>query len=274
MLCYKTVSTQPNQMELGFIQLSASALGLALFLFWEQVHPFFAAFNHEKRTTHILKNLALGILNAALITFLFIWLWQWASQTYIAQQFGLFPLLQKAGVSEWVCIVLSVFLLDGWTYLWHWLNHRLSFLWRFHAVHHADCHMDVSTAFRFHFGEIFFSSLLRIPIIMLLGLPLFYLLLYETLMFAVSQFHHANISLPKRFDALLRTIIVTPSLHKVHHSKQRQEHDSNYGALFSFWDRLGGTLRIVHDQQKIDMGLHDFDSDDTNLRALLRHPFR
>ena len=100
-------------------------------------------------------------------------------------------------------------------YWWHRLNHRVAFFWRFHRTHHSDPRMDVTTANRFHFGEIFFSSLLRIPLIMLLGLHFSELVLYETAMFLVVQLHHANIGLPEKLDRFLRMMIVTPYIHKV-----------------------------------------------------------
>ena len=114
--------------------------------------------------------------------------------------------------------------------------------------------MDVSTAGRFHVGEIIFSSALRIPLIVLLGVYAWELLLYETIMFAVVQFHHANIGVPPVLDRALRTVI-----HKVHHSRFQPETDSNYSALFSFWDRLARSFRLRSDPHEIEFGLDEFD---------------
>lgn len=104
--------------------------------------------------------------------------------------------------------------------------------------------MDVTTASRFHVGEIFFSSLLRIPLVFLLGLPLWQLALYEAAMFAIVQFHHANVALPTGLDRLLRMVIVTPAMHKIHHSREPMETNSNYTSLLSCWDRLFGSFRM------------------------------
>jgi sterol desaturase/sphingolipid hydroxylase (fatty acid hydroxylase superfamily) len=133
--------------------------------------------------------------------------------------------------------------------------------------------MDVSTAGRFHVGEIVFSSLLRIPLILLLGVYAWELLLYETVMFAVVQFHHANIGVPPVLDRALRTVIVTPAMHKVHHSRLQVETDSNYSALFSFWDRLARSFKLRPDPRTIDFGLDEFDEPrHETLPGLLRMP--
>jgi sterol desaturase/sphingolipid hydroxylase (fatty acid hydroxylase superfamily) len=131
----------------------------------------------------------------------------------------------------------------------------------------------VTTAHRFHFGEILLSSLLRTPVILLLGLQLPELLIYETLMFAVVQSHHANIALPSGLDRALRAVIVTPSIHKVHHSRWQPETDSNYSSLFSWWDRLFSTLRLREDPSTIRFGLEDFDRPaNQSLAGMLKTP--
>ena len=128
-------------------------------------------------------------------------------------------------------------------YAWHRINHRVPFLWRFHRVHHSDAQMDVTTASRFHTGEIALSSLLRIPLILALGVTAWQLVLYETMMFGVVQFHYANIALPPRAESVVSRVIVTPTMHKVHHSRWQPETDSNYSAMLSVWDRLFGSFR-------------------------------
>ena len=132
--------------------------------------------------------------------------------------------------------------------------------------------MDVTTAYRFHFGEIIFSSLFRAPIIVLLGMNLPELVVYETLMFAVVQLHHANVALPRQLDRLLRCFIVTPSIHKVHHSRLQPETDSNYSSLFSWWDRAFKTLNL-RDPATIQYGLVQFDSpNQQTISGLIKTP--
>jgi sterol desaturase/sphingolipid hydroxylase (fatty acid hydroxylase superfamily) len=135
--------------------------------------------------------------------------------------------------------------------------------------------MDVTTASRFHLGEIVFSSILRVPVIALLGLELWEVALYETAMFTVVQLHHANIALPAWLDCSLRLFIVTPFMHKVHHSRWQPETDSNYSSLFSFWDRLFGTFRSRVDFSSFRFGLEEFDRpEDHSLVGMLTTPVK
>jgi len=155
----------------------------------------------------------------------------------------------------WLHACTAVLVLDIWTYWWHRANHLIPLLWRFHRMHHSDPWMDVTSARRFHPGEIVLSSLLRVPLIALLGIHLWELVLYELLMGIIVDFHHANIALPEPVDRLLRTVIVTPAMHKVHHSRVRAETDSNYTSLLSVWDRIFGSFRLRPEPSAIRIGL-------------------
>jgi len=179
-------------------------------------------------------------------------LWVKAMQWAEAHHFGL---LHWLSAPEWLRWALALLLLDAWTYWWHRLSHIVPFFWRFHRLHHSDRRMDVTTANRFHPGEITLSSLLRLPVLALIGCRLEQLALYELLLFAVVQFQHANIGLPERLDRALRCVIVTPHMHKVHHSVVRTERNSNFSSLFSWWDRLARTLRLSSDPRRIAFGL-------------------
>jgi len=153
------------------------------------------------------------------------------------------------------------------------MNHRVPFLWRFHKVHHSDPHMDVSTANRFHFGEIILSSILRIPVILLLGAELWHLALYEAILYPVVQFHHANIGVGRRLDRFLRLFITTPEMHKAHHSRWQPETDSNYTSLLSIWDRVFRSFRLRKDPHEIQLGLDGYDEPQKQtLWGLLRTP--
>jgi sterol desaturase/sphingolipid hydroxylase (fatty acid hydroxylase superfamily) len=160
-------------------------------------------------------------------------------------------------------------------YVWHRINHVIPFLWRFHRVYHNDATMDVTTASRFHTGEIAISSALRVGIVLLFGIYLWELVLYETVMFAVVQFHHANVKLPDAVDRALRAVIVTPDMHKVHHSRYQPKTDSNYSSLFSFWDRIGRSFRLREDPSTIELGLHGWDApEDQCFMGLLWAPLK
>ncbi len=243
---------------------------LAALLLWETALPFFLFPKGGARLAHGAKNLLLGISNGLLSSLGFPGLWWWAAATSAQHGFGLLHHLPWPAAVE---TAFAVLLLDAWTYAWHRLNHRIPFLWRFHRVHHSDPHMDVTTANRFHLGEIALSSLLRVPLIALLGVRLEHLALYELMMFAVVQFHHANISLGARADRLLSWIIVTPFMHKVHHSRWQPETDSNYSAFLSVWDRLFRSFRTTSDPARLQLGLDEFaDTRSQTLMGLLTTP--
>ena len=196
-------------------QTGAALAVLAMLLVLEGAHPFFDFYRQRKgRARHAVRNLALGLANGALVALVFAGLWvlvaAWADERGV----GLLNLLRDGfGLPGWAHAVAAVFLLDAWTYAWHRMNHVVPFLWHFHRVHHADTHMDVTTASRFHTGEIVLSSLLRVGVIAAVGAYAWELVLYETLMFAVVQFHHANLGLPAGLDRALRAVVVTPNLH-------------------------------------------------------------
>lgn len=231
-----------------------ASLGLlALLLIWEGGHPFFAFFEQgRRRLVHGLANIGFGVVNALVIRFVFLGLWvgtiEWAS----AHDFGLLHWFDWPG---WLSWILALLLLDVWTYGWHRANHLVPFFWRFHRLHHVDTRMDVTTANRFHLVEIVFSSVLRVPVLALIGCRLEQLALYELLLFASVQFHHANIGLPEWLDRALRFAIVTPHMHKVHHSIDLSEQNSNYSSLFSWWDRLARTIRLVPDLRRLTFGV-------------------
>lgn len=254
---------------------SISALTLlALLLAWESLVPFFAFFagDTRERVHHGLKNLALGVVNSVLTGLAFAALWWATAQWAQANEFGL---LNWLPLPAWARLAAVFLLFDAWMYSWHRLNHRIPFLWRFHRVHHSDPKMDVTTANRFHLGEIVVSSLLRVPVIALLGLQLWELALYELAMFTVVQLHHANVGLPAWLDRALRVVIVTPFMHKVHHSRWQPETDSNYSSLFSFWDRLFGSFRMRENLHTLRLGLDEFNRpEDHTMTGLLATPFQ
>lgn len=151
------------------------------------------------------------------------------------------------GLAQWAAIppllqpLLAFLLMDLTFYWWHRSNHRIPLLWRFHNIHHFDPDMDVSTAFRFHFGELAFSSGFRVVQIGLIGPSLGSYLLYEAVFQACTLFHHSNVRLPIRIERLLVRFVVTPRMHGIHHSQVPGETNINYASVFCFWDRLHRT---------------------------------
>jgi len=229
---------------------------LFLLVAFETASPFFAFYRGrtKERVRSDIRNLVLGSANAMLVAAVFVGLWFWAARWAEHHGFGLLNWVRLTG---WLHAVAAFVLLDLWMYWWHRWNHALPFFWRFHRVHHSDPHMDVTTASRFHFGEIMMSSALRVPVIVLLGVQLWEVVLYETIMFTIVQIHHANIGFPAWMERLLRRGLVTPGIHKVHHSDIPAETDSNYGAFSTLWDQCFGSFRPRPDLDKIKFGLKE-----------------
>ena len=190
-----------------------------------------------------------------------------------AQGWGLFNRLDWPA---WVELVLAVLILDLAIWAQHLVTHKVPFLWRFHRVHHADRDMDVTTGFRFHPVEILASMGLKIGLVYLLGPSALAVLLFEILLSGTALFNHSNLALPGGLDRVLRLVLVTPDMHRVHHSVHREEHDSNYGFCLSVWDRIFGTHvpqpKAGHDAMTV--GLEWQDERPARLGWSLGLPFR
>lgn len=158
---------------------------------------------------------------------------EWAQAT----QTGLFHVLAVPG---WAAFLLALILLDLAVWFQHWATHRITFLWRLHRVHHADPDIDVTTAFRFHPIEIALSALWKGAVVVILGAPALAVFVFEIALNALAQFNHANLALPPRLERALRILIVTPHMHRVHHSVVHAESMRNFGFCLSVWDRLFG----------------------------------
>ncbi len=183
------------------------------------------------------------------------------------------PLIPRSGIwAGWPGLLLDIVLLDLWIYWWHRANHEVPFLWRFHEVHHLDRFLDTTSALRFHFGEVLISALVRAAVIVLLGIPLLSVLVFEVLVLCSAIFHHSNLRLPPRVERALSKVIITPSIHWVHHHARRADTDSNYGTIFSFWDRLFASRSRT--PRRLDMEIGVEGRDEQPLPALLLRPFR
>jgi len=169
-------------------------------------------------------------------------------------------------------LALDLLLLDGLIYWWHRANHVWPLLWRFHMVHHLDRFLDASSAIRFHFGEVLISATARAGAIVLLGFPLASILAFETLVLIATAFHHSNLRLPPRFEAALALVVITPSIHWVHHRRRRSDTDSNYGTVFSFWDRLFASRSPTRRELQMPIGVEGFE--ELAIAGLIARPFR
>ena len=168
------------------------------------------------------------------------------------------------------------FLVMDWTYYWwHYANHFVPFFWRFHNVHHTDLDLDVSTAARFHFGEIILSVPFRVLVVGLFGIPFFALLIFEIVFESATLFHHSNWRLPLGLERFLNRVIVTPRMHGIHHSIVQRETNSNWGTIFCWWDKLHRTLRRDIAQNEITIGVAAYrDEHELALVKLWALPFR
>lgn len=177
----------------------------------------------------------------------------------------------------WAGVTAGVIILDLAIYWQHRLLHMLPLLWRLHRTHHADTGFDVTTALRFHPFEVALSMLIKLGLIALLGVPALAVLIFEVLLSAGALFTHANVSLPRTVDRALRWLVVTPEMHRIHHSVHPEETNSNFGFHLSVWDRLFGTYRTEPRDGHVGMsiGLHEFrERRDQTLWSLLLNPFR
>ena len=170
--------------------------------------------------------------------------------------------------------LIAFLVMDYTNYLWHVLNHKIPALWRFHVVHHSDPDLDITTAFRFHFGELIGSVFYRGAFVFLSGATALQVLLYEVLFEGATQFHHSNVRMPYKLEKALNKVIVTPRMHGIHHSVIRQETDSNYSVIFSVWDRLHQTIRVNVAQDLIVTGVPSYSNpDELTIGYLLKLPF-
>jgi sterol desaturase/sphingolipid hydroxylase (fatty acid hydroxylase superfamily) len=193
---------------------------------------------------------------------------RWASAT----PFGIVPLLPASPALRFI---VSFLLMDLAFYWWHVANHRLPVLWRFHNVHHIDPDLDVSTAFRFHWGEVALSTLFRVAQVSLIGISAGAFAAYELVFQANTLFHHSNLRLPVRFESVLNMVLVTPRMHGIHHSQRREQTNSNYSVVFSWWDRLHRTIGLNVPQADIDIGVPAYTAPaDNRLWNALVLPFR
>lgn len=186
-----------------------------------------------------------------------------------------FGLVRWLGFPALVGGLVAFLLLDYTMYLWHWANHRVPFLWRFHNVHHTDLDLDVTTALRFHFGEMLLSVVVRSVQVLLAGAAPVVVLIYEIVLEASTQFHHSNLRLPYRLERVLSWIIVTPRAHGIHHSIIDRETNSNFSNLLLWWDRFHGTVRLNVRQDDIVVGVPTHrDPEELTVGQLLTMPFR
>jgi len=253
-------------LKLEPMQIVTVALFVAIVLL-EALLPFR---QRSHRLRHWGKNGVFALFNTGILALigasLNVWAFLWIDKNNI----GLLNLLE---MPFWLKALFASVLFDAWLYVWHRLNHVVPFFWRFHQVHHSDLEMDFSTALRFHPGEVFLSSLLNIGVFMVMGITIELIVIYKLVFNLNVLWHHSNVALPEKWDRPLRAIFVSPNMHRVHHSKEVEETNSNYSSVLSVWDRLFGSYRR-RDPSSIVFGLdYDRDVEDQKLSHLFGRPF-
>jgi len=218
-------------------------------------------------------NLGIIVVDSVVLRLVFPVLAVGAAELAAARGWGLFHGLNAP---FWLALPASLLILDLAIYTQHVVFHKVAVLWRLHRMHHTDLDFDVTTALRFHPLEIVLSMLIKLVLVTLLGVPAVAVMLFEVILNATAMFNHGNVGLPRRLDRALRWILVTPDMHRVHHSIRPEETDSNFGFNLPWWDRLFGTYR---DQPRdghagMTIGLEYFrDRRATRLYGLLLQPF-
>ena len=219
------------------------------------------------------NNLAIVALNTLVVRLVFPVMSVGVALYAEQQQWGLLSYLQYPG---WVTFLLALLLLDLAIYLQHLMFHAVPLFWRFHRMHHTDLDYDVTTGARFHPLEIIVSMLIKMAVVVVIGPPAAAVVVFEVLLNITAMFNHGNICIPPAIDRWLRWLVVTPDMHRVHHSVIREETDSNYGFNLPWWDRLLGTYRAQPKSGHTEMtiGLRDFrDPADLRLHRMLIQPF-
>src|SRR3954453_8279121 len=225
----------------------------------------------QPRWHRIFINLIVSLPAFTLLRLLLIPAMVWLAAQNESWCFGL-NYLSK--LPSWAEGTIAFVILDYTNYCWHILNHRVPLLWRFHLVHHTDADLDVTTAIRFHFGEIIGSVFFRGAAVVLVGASPLLVLIYEIIFEACTQFHHSNMKLPLKVERALNTLIVTPRMHGIHHSVVRSETDSNYSVIFSFWDRIHRTIKLHIPQQQVVIGVPMYSNhQELTIGFLLKLPF-
>jgi len=244
-------------------------LFLILFVF-ERFFPL------RKAKRNLLKRVYVNLMTAALAFFiagvlvrpLALKMIEWTGAQKISLLY-LFPLPSQ------LKFILGFLLMDLSFYYWHRMNHQIPFLWRFHNTHHIDPDLDVSTSFRFHYGEVFFSTFFRVVQVVVIGVSLSTFLIYELVFQSCTLFHHSNIRLPLMAERILNLFIVTPRMHGIHHSQVETETNANYCVVFRWWDALHRTLNLNISQETLKIGVPAYKEPRANLlRNVLTLPFQ
>jgi sterol desaturase/sphingolipid hydroxylase (fatty acid hydroxylase superfamily) len=221
-----------------------------------------------------LSNIGISVLNTYLVRILLPVAGVSAALLAQEQQWGI---LNQIQLVPWLGILIFVAVFDLTIYWQHRLFHVVPLLWRFHRMHHTDMDYDLTTGNRFHPISILISSAIKLSLVLLMGPSPISVLIAEVLLNVTSMFNHSNLKLPLKMDSLLRKLIVTPDMHRIHHSTDELEHNHNFGFNFSWWDRLFNSYldQASEAQEKLDIGIAGMqDKESLGIFAMLLQPFK
>jgi sterol desaturase/sphingolipid hydroxylase (fatty acid hydroxylase superfamily) len=256
----------------GGLRLACFAGGLVLLATLEGLRP--RRLRTLARHRRWIGNLGIVVIDTAVVRLLLPVTAVGAGVVVQREGWGLIGL---AGIEGWPAIVLGFFVLDLAIWAQHLVFHKVPVLWRLHRMHHADLDLDVTTGLRFHPVEVLLSMLIRLSVIVAVGVPAAAVLAFEIALNATSMFNHANLCLPPALDRVLRLVVVTPDMHRVHHSIRRVETDSNFGFNMPWWDRLFATYRAepIDGHDHMTIGVPQFrDPAELGLARMLLQPLR
>lgn len=243
--------------------------GLLFFLVMEILVPYRQS--SVAKVKRWINNITLTVFNSLILQVVFAGAIIRTAMYVTTHQLGV---LNMVALPEWLKLFVTVAFMDFMLYVWHLLNHEVPLFWRFHRVHHSDLNMDVSTATRFHIGELAISAVIKIALVFLLGASLLGVIIFESALVLCAQFHHSSLKVAKWFERIFWILFVPPSMHRIHHSVIIKERDTNYGTIFSIWDRLLGTFLKDVDQKTIRIGMGAYQKPDKlNFQHLLAMPF-
>ena len=244
--------------------------GLLLFWIIEGAIPLFSLNYKKTKLRHAGVNFVFTVIHLIIHTFLavlIVGLSDWCA----GSKFGL---VYWTNANVLASIFIGVFALDFSSWLVHLVMHKVPVLWRFHLIHHSDTNVDVTTGLRHHPGDSLLRGIFFLLLIFISGAPMYSVMIYQTLVVLATAFTHANISLPVKLDKALSWFLISPNMHKVHHHWKQPYTDSNYGAVFSIWDRLLGTFSSL-DIKQVRYGLDRYypEEKDEDVVTLMKKPF-
>ncbi len=244
--------------------------GLTFFLLLESGLPYYRTV--YKKAAHTGINLFFT-LTTVLVNFMMAFILLGTADWVVAEKIGILQWLPEMPL--WLFFVVGLLLMDlVGAYFIHWMEHRVKWMWRFHLVHHTDPNVDTTTANRHHPGESVFRFVFTTLGIIVVGAPIGLVFMYQSLSLIFTQFNHANIQFPKWLDNALSWFLVTPGMHRVHHHYTLPYTDTNYGNIFSVWDRLFGTFaRVDNDKLVFGLDTHTDPEEHSNVWELLKMPF-